>query len=175
MNSCRTGFSRCWEGKMERVDKILCNQTYQEHLKKNLAAEADRRFCRHNMAHFLDVARIARILCLEEHIKMNEEYLYAAALLHDIGRHVQYENGTPHEIASARIAPVILSECGFSEEESIMITEAILAHRDISGAEGKDLKGILYRADKASRPCFACTLQTECHWESDKKNLTLRY
>ena len=57
---------------------------------KNRAAEADRRFCRHSMVHFLDVARIGTIIALEEGLKINREWIYAAALLHDCGKHEQY-------------------------------------------------------------------------------------
>ena len=40
------------------------------------------------MAHFLDVARIGTIIALEEGLKLDWEWIYAAALLHDceIGR-----------------------------------------------------------------------------------------
>ena len=64
------------------------------------------------MVHFLDVARIGTIIALEEGLELDREWIYAAALLHDCGKHEQYENGTPHEQASARIAPEILKDCG---------------------------------------------------------------
>ena len=51
---------------MKRVNKILENSTYQEYIRKNKAAEVDRIFCCHNMEHFLDVARIAQMINLEE-------------------------------------------------------------------------------------------------------------
>ena len=89
---------------MKRVNKILENSTYQEYIRKNKAAEVDRIFCCHNMEHFLDVARIAQIINLEEKLELSKELIYATALLHDIGRHVQYEDGTPHEVASAKLA-----------------------------------------------------------------------
>ena len=160
---------------MNRIDRILQNHTYQDYLDLNAAAEADRRFCRHNMAHFLDVARIARIINLEEQLGVETEYIYAAALLHDIGRHVQYADGTPHEKASAALAPAILAECGFAEAEICLIIEAILAHRDVSAAGERNLRGLLYRADKASRACFDCPAAEECDWSEGKKNLTIRY
>ena len=82
---------------MERVNRILEHDGYQECLRKNETAEKDRRFCRHDMAHFLDVARIAWILNLQEEAGAEQELIYAAALLHDCGRWRQYEDGTPHE------------------------------------------------------------------------------
>ena len=67
-----------------RIDKILQNDWFQEYLGKNMAAEAERCFCRHDMVHFLDVARIGMILNLKEGQGIDEEVIYAAGLLHDI-------------------------------------------------------------------------------------------
>ena len=50
---------------MDRIDKILNHDLFLYHLGRNNAAEADRRFCRHSMVHFLDVARIGTIIALE--------------------------------------------------------------------------------------------------------------
>lgn len=160
---------------MKRANLILQNQLFRAHLEQNRVAEADRCFCHHDMGHFLDVARIARIICLQEGIEIGEDILYAAALLHDIGRHIQYEDGTPHETASARIAPQILAQCDYSEWESNYIVDAIRAHRDASVETEQNLRGVLYRADKASRACFACAAEKECNWERKKKNLLIRY
>ena len=160
---------------MERVDKILNHDLFLENLEKNRQAEADRRFCRHNMVHFLDVARIARIMKLEEELDIDNDIIYAAALLHDIGKHRQYAEGIPHEKASAEIAPVILKECGFDDKETGVIIEAILNHRNKEVAKDRDLSGLLYRADKASRACFACEAEDECNWSREKKNLHLKY
>ncbi len=160
---------------MDRIDKILKHDLFLFHLKKNLAAEADRRFCRHNMAHFLDVARIGEIINLEENLQIPREWIYGAALLHDMGKHIQYEDGTPHEIVGGEIAPQILRDCGFDEKETDVITDAILCHRKESVAREKNLRGVLYRADKASRACFGCEAEADCHWKDGKKNLKIRY
>ena len=160
---------------MDRIDKILNHDLFIEHMRLNDAAEADRRFCRHNMGHLLDVARIAMILNLEEELGIEKDVLYAAALLHDIGRHIQYEDGTPHEQASAVIAPEILRDCGYDDKETDVIVKAISLHRTMETAEKPSLNGILYRADKASRPCFACKMEQACDWKKGKKNLTIKY
>lgn len=160
---------------MDRINRILNHKLFIMHLQENEKAEADRKFCRHNMIHFLDVARIAEVINLEEGLSLNREWIYAAALLHDCGKHVQYEDGTPHEVASARIAPEILQDCGFEKTEADKIVEAILSHRDEKVASEADLCGVLYRADKASRTCFACKAESECNWKDGKKNLTIRY
>lgn len=160
---------------MERIDRILQNPLYREYVAKNRAAEADRCFCRHDMVHFMDVARIAEILNLEEQLMIPKEMLYAAALLHDIGRHVQYDTGKPHEIAGFEMAPAILRAAGFTEEEVEQIADAILQHRNVRILTEKTLRGILYRADKLSRPCFACEVQEQCDWKQSKKNMVFRY
>lgn len=160
---------------MDRIDRILRHDGFRYHLNANIEAERDRVFCRHDMVHFLDVARIGEIINLEMQTGIDRERIYAAALLHDLGKHIQYENGTPHELASARIAPQILEECGFDPEETEDIVAAIRSHRDVQIAEEPDLRGILYRADKASRACFACKSETECNWKGEKKNLRIKY
>lgn len=160
---------------MNRVNGIINHSLFIDGLKRNRAAEADRRFCRHDMTHFLDVARIGRIIDLEEGFCLPKEMIYAAALLHDIGKYRQYEEGIPHERSSAQIAPRILLECGFEENETHVITDAILHHRDSAVISEKNLRGLLYRADKASRPCFSCEMSAQCNWKKDKKNQEIFY
>jgi len=160
---------------MERVNKLIKHTFFLENLQRNVELEKDRQFCRHDLAHFLDVARIGRIINLEEQLGIADELIYAAALLHDIGKHLQYTDGIPHEQASARLASVILQECGFEETEIAIVTDAIAAHRDSLAAGEKNLRGVLYRADKASRPCFACEAEKDCNWKKEKKNRQICY
>lgn len=160
---------------MERVNRILRHEGYKRHLQENQVAEEGRIFCHHNMEHFLDVARIAMIFNLREGLEIPQDMVYGAALLHDIGRHEQYETGIPHETASARIALDILADCGYGSEEIREIVEAIAGHRDSGNGGRQDLAGILYRADKASRACFACKASGQCSWSEEKKNLELNW
>lgn len=160
---------------MERVNKILQHKLYIKYIDKNRKAEENRRFCRHDMGHFLDVARLAMIFNLQQNLAIPEELIYGAALLHDIGRWKQYEDGTPHEKASADLASEILADCGFTAKENKQIVAAIDAHRNEKVKEEQNLRGILYRADKMSRSCFCCEAQADCDWKGDKKNLVLRY
>jgi len=158
---------------MERINKILNHDLFIENLRKNEMAEEDRLFCHHDMVHFMDVARIGYILSMEEGLSVPKDWIYAAALLHDIGRHRQYAEGIPHEKASAGIAPEILRACGFDDKETLVILSAILSHRDKTVAEEKSLSGILYRADKLSRACYCCKAEADCDWKKDKKNLKI--
>lgn len=163
------------ERQESRIDRILQHELFRYHLEENRKAEAERVFCRHDMNHFLDVARIGTILDLEQELGLNREWIYAAALLHDLGKHIQYESGQPHELASAEIAPKILANCGFGAEEADRIVDAIRNHRNAAIAGSPDLRGVLYRADKASRACFACAAEQDCNWKGEKKNLTIKY
>lgn len=161
---------------MNRVNQILAHPKYQQELGRIESLEKDREFCRHGMGHFLDVARLAYIQCLEQGLDVGKDVIYAAALLHDIGRGQQYEAGIPHEAASADIAEEILPACSFSGEEQEQIREAILGHRSQGAGEGgaSVLGRLLYRADKMSRNCFACPAREACNWPEDKKNLEIR-
>lgn len=160
---------------MERVNEIIRNKEYNELLSEIEELEKDRVFCRHNMVHFLDVARIGSLICYEDGINIEKGLIYAAALLHDIGRGAQYKDGTPHEKASAELAGKILKQCGFSKNETAAIIEAIREHGN-EGVKGrKDLAGVLYRADKLSRKCFECKAINECHKSVDKKNMWVFY
>ncbi len=158
---------------MQRVNQILELDSYKEYVERNEAAEEARKFCHHDMGHFLDVARIAYILNAEADYRLSGEMIYAAALLHDIGRWQQYQEGIPHEEASARLAPDILIKCGFNKGEISVIVEAIRQHRNSAVKEEKNLNGLLYRADKLSRACFFCKAEKECDWKNDKKNKSL--
>lgn len=160
---------------MNRVNNILNHDLFIENLRINMTAEADRRFCRHDMTHFLDVARIGMIINLEENIGLPKDLIYGAALLHDIGKHRQYAEGIPHEQASALIAPKILRDCEFDEKETNVIIDAILQHRNSEVISERSLRGVLYRADKASRPCFACEAERDCNWKDGRKNRKIAY
>lgn len=159
---------------MERIDQIIKHAVYQKSLRKIGELEEKRIFCGHDFTHFLDVARIAYIMSLEEEAAIPKELIYAAALLHDIGRHEQYLHGTPHHEASAAIAGPILEACGFSKEEKQIILDAILEHRTAKEKGGR-LSAILCRADKISRPCYKCEAERECNWSLEKKNRHLQY
>lgn len=155
---------------MERVNRIYENEKYLSHIRKTAEYEKKRKFCRHDMVHFMNVARIAQILNLQEGLEIPMDIVYAAALLHDVGRDIQYRNGTPHEVASGAIAPEILWECDYSSDEAADIIRAIKEHRNAQIKDEKSLTGILYRADKLSRDCFACKMEKKCDWKNDKKN-----
>jgi len=163
---------------MERVNLIIEHPLFVEQLKKVKEFEKNRIFCGHDMTHFLDVARIGYILALEERYAMPfgydlKEIFYAAAMLHDIGRAGQYEDGTAHEVESTRLSETILPDCGFSSGESELILDAILSHRTKSENKRDGISEYLYRADKLSRNCIDCLGIEQCDWKL--KNYSLKY
>lgn len=165
---------------MERIWKIWEHPLYREKFFKLQEAERERIFCRHDFAHFLDVARICYIYSLEaktagEDIEdISKEIIYAAALLHDIGRYDELITDISHEKVGAKIAEKVLVEAGFDRGEILIIIEAILSHREKSMKRSGCLAEYLYEADKAARQCFCCSAYEECNWNDDKKNREIR-
>ena len=162
---------------MKRVNAIFRHPLYQTYYRQLEEAEQGRIFCRHQMTHLMDVARIAYIRSLEEGLGLDREVIYAAAVLHDIGKVLQYEEGIPHEITGEKIAAEILDglagENAFSETEKTMILTAIRGHRKLRD-EPEVLERLLYESDKASRMCFACPADPQCDWNEEKKNKEIR-
>lgn len=155
---------------MERVNQIWQHPVWRQKLEQLKKLEKERIFCCHGIEHLLDVARIAYIENLEQQYGIEKALIYAAALLHDIGKGEEYTKGIPHEIAGKELAEEILKDTAFSEEEQREILEAILAHREESSESDNLLKDLLYRADKKSRMCALCKATEECNWSKKKKN-----
>ena len=155
---------------MARVDAIVTHPLWRDSVARIAQLEAAREFCRHDVAHFLDVARLAWIENLERGLGVSKEEIYAAALLHDIGRHLQYEKGIPHDEASVQLGGQILTNFGFSADAKKRILEAIGGHRNKDTKTRDDLCGLIYRADKGSRMCLLCQAEKVCNWSEEKKN-----
>ena len=156
---------------MDQIEAIRRHPLFQSEYQQLWAAEQDRIFCRHDMEHLMAVARLMQLYNLEEQAGIPKELLYAAALLHDIGRYEELTRGTPHEIAGARFAGEILDDSRFTAMEIQRIQAAILAHRQAGIRDPLAL--YLYRADKRSRLCFSCPAAAACKWPDEKKNLQI--
>ncbi len=161
----------------KRLSFIRRHPLYVSSLHRLEELEETRIFCRHQTEHLLDVARIAYILNLEGGLGLSRDLIYTAALLHDIGKSRQYEEGIPHETASAALAERILSDMpsdlAFTAEEQLQILTAIRGHRKPRSGAGP-LESLLYKSDKMSRTCFACPAEPECNWDSAKKNTEIQ-
>jgi putative nucleotidyltransferase with HDIG domain len=123
--------------------------------------------------HLLAVARLAQIYNLEEGCGVEKELVYAAAILHDIGRGEQYLHGIPHDQAGAELAGPILTDCGFTSDEILRICAAIAAHRRPESDNADFLARLLHRADKNCRPCYFCSAAEECNWPEEQLNKTV--
>lgn len=157
---------------MDKINEILLSDKYKEILNTLEFLEKDRVFCKHNIEHFLDVARIAYIKVLEDRLDYSKEIIYAIALLHDIGRVLEYNEGIPHHEGSVILAKEILSETSYDDKEKEIIISAIENHRSI---DDNVLNKIIYVSDKISRNCFSCKSEKECYWSTEKKNLKIKY
>lgn len=167
---------------MERINRILRHRLFTGALRQIEELEEDRIYCGHDLEHLLSVARMAYIENLEERLGIEKELIYAAALLHDIGRGLEYTEAIPHEEASCALGQTILRDCGFGQREIETVLVAIKGHRK-GGAEvcftekndeterTKRLSALLYRADKASRNCYYCKQAEQgCNWSAAKRN-----
>ena len=156
---------------MRRVNAILRHPLFEQKLRLLDELEAERIFCRHDLTHLMDVARLMWIDVLEKGLGIDRELVYAAALLHDLGRADQIQHGVPHEQAGAALAESILPDAGFTAEETKTVIAAIRGHRGSAPAEARDALGeILYRADKACRLCWRCDARAACNWPEERKN-----
>lgn len=149
---------------MNRVNQIVDNADYMSYMKKIEESEKERCYCRHGFEHGLDVARIAYAYILERgELLLSKEGIYAAALLHDIGRWVEYETGEDHAEVSARLALPLLEVCDFSSEDIQVIIKGIREHRRHHDRNLTLLGEALAKADNYSRDCRHCTMQKQCH------------
>jgi len=154
---------------MSRLDRIIENEDFGHYLEKIDVLERERYFCKHGFDHALTVARIAYVYLLEQGQESSpaeplpREVVYAAGLLHDIGRWVEYQTGEDHAEAGARLAQPILRACGYNPAEEACILTAIREHRR-HGQNGLSRLGqALALADDWARECRQCPVRSVCH------------
>lgn len=159
---------------MKRVEILINDTLYNQYLHRNIEEENEPKSCQHDFRHHIDVARITYILVLE-HNDLNyfiqehnlagrlaaKEVIYAAGLLHDIGKWQEYKSGTDHASFGAKLAREILPRAFFNPSEVELIARAIYEHRNIS--HGMTFLGErLHRAENLSRICANCEYVAEC-------------
>ena len=156
------------------MNAILNHPIFVQSMQKNKASESDRPYCKHGLAHALDVARIAMLINMEEALGFSKDVVYAVALLHDVTKWQQYLIGIPHHESAIAPATAVLRDCGFTVEETTLICDAIRHHRD-GPPDNAAFARLIFRADKLSRACFSCDSGDTCNWGADKKNTALSY
>lgn len=157
---------------LTETNRLLHNPEYLSMVRQLESLESERIYCRHDLVHFLDVARIAQLMAMESALSLSPDVIYTTALLHDLGRIDEYTDGTAHHEASYQKAKIFLKELSFSDEEKALILSAIKNHRQ---ENGNPFNKIFYQADKRSRLCFNCPAETTCNWQASKKNFSIDY
>ena len=151
---------------MKRIEMLLRDPLYHDYMERNINEERNLKYCRHDLHHHTDVARIAYILVLENNdlgyfvMEANlsgrlaaKELIYAAGLLHDIGKWKEYQMGVDHA-SMDQIGARHLTRIHFNENE-IKSSVGYYEHRNIS----RDMSFLgerIHRADNLSRVCSQC-------------------
>lgn len=159
---------------MKRVEILLKDSFYNDYIQRNVTEEKSSGSCRHDLQHHIDVARITYILILEPNdlnyfVRDNglsgklaaKEVIYAAGMLHDIGKWKEYNTGIDHAAFGASLAHDILPRAFFNPTEIELICRAIYEHSNIS----RDISFLgekLHRADNLSRVCNECENIEKC-------------
>ncbi len=159
---------------MESVQRILDHPQFKKYMELNSQAEKDRKFCRHDIQHSLDVARVAYIIALENKYNLDKEIIYIAALLHDIAKWKQYSQKADHATEGAVLAREILVDLNLSKDDAAMILDAIANHRKKEG-HSTPLSKVLYAGDKSCRQCVNCSMVEECNWFINGSTPVLNY
>ena len=157
---------------MERIKLLQQDAAFTALLDAIERAEADRIYCRHGLSHMLDTARIAWIMALEDGIRLKKDVVYAAALLHDLGRAKQHSVQEDHDTAALADCECMLRRAGFADDETGAILEAIRDHGDKTTPDSAlpALSMLLRRADNLSRNCWHCSAAGECYWPRERRN-----
>lgn len=156
--------------------RILENKEYKFYIEKINELEKDRIYCGHGLNHFFTVAKICIVLARECGIDVDEDIVYGAALLHDLGRYdINTDN---HEVVSCKLAEKILPECGYEPIKILEIVDLITSHRgryfiseilQLRKTKQLDLKECFKVADQISRKCFECRAIDSCKWKEEEK------
>lgn len=150
-----------------KSELILKNQHFKSLLCNLDKLEQTRLFCRHDINHLNETARIMLILNSRLGYYLPEDIVLATAYLHDLGRIDEYTKGIDHRHAGLQDITKILVECGYTNSEIDKILLAISCHNRKTSDE---LSALLYTADKKSRQCYECKMYNECKWDDNQKN-----
>jgi uncharacterized protein len=161
---------------MKYANKILQHPKFQEYIQKNAIAEKDNKwgYCNHDIQHAIDVARVAYIMSLEKSLDLDKDIIYSTALLHDIAKWLQHQNGSDHAVEGAALAQKILYDIGMDSQTTALITDAIRSHR-VDDPNAAPLNKVLYDADKSCRMCVLCSSIEGCKRFKDGQAPTLMY
>jgi uncharacterized protein len=99
-------------------------------------------------SHLQRVHNMALRLAREEHTPIDEEVIYAASYLHDVGTLEPYKKiGVEHAVRSAEFCEEVLKPMGFPEEKVAITRDVILGHMFYVSPEMKEEVIIFRDAD----------------------------
>ena len=130
---------------MEKSNSI--NVSLKNYIEQSLLPQYSKNEKAHNLEHIQYVIRRSFELAKQNNLNINENIVYVVAAYHDIGHYIDPKK---HEIVSAEIMmkDERLKEF-FSDEELIIIKEAIEDHRASSDHEPRSIYGkIVSSADR---------------------------
>ena len=161
-----------------RFQKIMKHPLFKQSMNQIVQMETERIYCKHGIEHCLDVARICALLLSRNSQDIDFDFIYAIALLHDLGRS---QEGN-HCEASVKLAKIILPDCDYSENEIEAISQVIKEHSGRIPKESLEqllqkktlgLKECFKMADQLSRNCFCCQAADTCKWAESERTQTI--
>ena len=103
--------------------------------------------------------------------EMLKDLFYTCALLHDIGRAVQYETGVHHSIAGQELARQVLEDVQAPASWLGLILDVVAEHSHGEFSEGdRSLEYYIMKADHDCRLCFGCQASDSCKWSDEEMN-----
>jgi uncharacterized protein len=79
--------------------------------------------------HSLRDYTLATVLAQADHVAVDDEVVFAAAMLHDMGGFAPFETaGVDHAARSAALAPEVLASFGFPAAKAVAVRAAIIHH-----------------------------------------------
>ncbi|MDD6193938.1 MAG: HD domain-containing protein [Lachnospiraceae bacterium] len=161
----------------EQIDRLLQHPIYRARLECLQELEQDRIYCGHNLEHFMAVGRIAEQVAAANRLLLSKEVIWGAALLHDMGRVEQYQQGISHEKASEAFAREILFSLNWEASDIDVVCEAVSSHGHRQCAQDRwermselvSLTEVISFADQFSRKCYQCTVADTCKWTEEEK------
>lgn len=103
----------------------------------------------HDIQHIYRVLNYSKII-MKDYVEADEKIVIASAILHDIGRKIQFENPSKcHAIEGGNIAYEFLKGLGWNELDCNHVKECIITHRYRTDNKPKTIEAkIIFDADK---------------------------
>jgi len=137
---------------------MLINEELKKYIEENIFPVYDKNESAHGIDHIKDVIKRSFDLVDENELDVNLDMVYVIAAYHDIGHHIDPKT---HEIISANM--MIKDENlkkYFSEEELVIIKEAIEDHRASAKDNPRSIYGRIVSSADRNNTVEACLRRT---------------